>query len=526
MNDLTKKSIFIVVLSFLFPYDLLFAQKESNFLHPVKIVEFLGDQAMTRVGRPFVVLASIHNPGTSHVNVTITLHLPEGVNCKVQPEKQLTLHSNEKTTLRWTIEADKPLYDEVILEIENENAGNIIAVGRLPVRFLPPMEKTNIDYIPQPMPLKKDKTLLVGAHHCPLWEVDSYERWSQLKKHPERTPALGFYAQENPEIADWETKWAVEHGIDFFIYCWYRVEQGGPVKQQFGSHIHQALFNSQFQNLIKFTIMWENQWKGHAGIANEEDLMKNLLPFWMENYFKRSNYLVVDNKPVLFIYRPEYLIDDLGSIEKVRVAFDKMREACRKEGFDGLWILGEYRGTDPKHLELMKSIGLDYSFAYCWPISNSPSPQEAIEAQMDKIRTIQNLDKLPMVATVSQGWSGWQDEGSIWKIPPKEFEVLLRQATAFIETLPKNQLNGRMLLLDNWNEWGEGHYIAPCTEYGFEYLDVIRKVFSTGRSTEHKDLIPEDIKMGPYDNAYREWLEEKRKSQHDKKLKDNIKNNN
>jgi hypothetical protein len=505
-----KKNIFLAILLFVFQHYLVFAQKENSFLNPIKIVEFSGDQAMTRVNRPFVILASIYNPAFFPVNITVSIQLPEGVNCEVQPEKELKLNPNEKATLRWTIIADKPLYDEVILEIEN--AENIIAISRLPVRFLPEMEKVNIAYIPQPIPLKKDKTLLIGAHHCPLWEADSYERWSQLKKHPERTPALGFYAQENPEIADWETKWAIEHGIDFFIYCWYRIEQGGPVKQQFSSHIHKALFNSQFQNMIKFTIMWENQWKGHAGIANEEDLMKNLFPFWMENYFKRSNYLVVDNKPVLFIYRPEYLIEDLGNIENVRLALDKMREACRKEGFDGLWILGEYRGTDSDHLELMKSLGLDYSFAYCWPVSNSPTPQEAIDAQMNKIYTTQRLNILPMVVTISQGWSGWQDEGSIWKIPPEEFETLLRQAKTFIGTLPKNQLNGRMLLLDNWNEWGEGHYIAPCTKYGFEYLDVIRKVFSVGRSIEHKDLIPEDIKMGPYDNAYREWLDEKRKN--------------
>ena len=83
--------------------------------------------------------------------------------------------------------------------------------------------------------MKKNSDILVGAHNFPAWEYDAYARWSQLKKHPERTPALGFYAQENPEVADWETKWAVEHGVDYFIYCWYRTEQGGPVKQRFGS---------------------------------------------------------------------------------------------------------------------------------------------------------------------------------------------------------------------------------------------------------------------------------------------------
>jgi hypothetical protein len=502
------KNIFLIY-GFLIPFILnqVYAQRSINPLMPPIIIEFFGDQPMTRVERPFIVLATIKNPADRNIDVKATLKLPEEIDCKDKAERQIKLSSNEKIVIRWTLIANKPLYEELVLEITDKN--KILTVGRLPVRFLPAMEKTEISYIPKPIPVKRGNNILVGAHHCPLWEHDSYSRWSQLKKHPERTPVLGFYAQENPEIADWETKWAVEHGIDFFIYCWYRINQGGPIEQRFGSHLHKALFNSQYQNMMKFTIMWENQSKGIAGVSSEEDLMQNLMPFWMENYFKRSNYLLVDNKPVLFIYRPQFLIDDLGSIKNVRSAFEKMRQACRNEGFDGLWLLGEYRGTDAKHLELMKSLDLDYTFAYCWHVSNSPNPPEAIEAQMNNIHTTQELGIIPQVVTVSQGWSGWKDEGSIWTLPPKEFETLLYRGKAFVESLPKDQLSGRMLILDNWNEWGEGHYLAPYTEYGFGYLDAIRNVF-TSDPESHKDLIPEDIGMGPYENAYRQWLENNR----------------
>ena len=332
-----------------------------------------------------------------------------------------------------------------------------------------------------------------------------------MGQHPsstrERTPALGFYSQENPEVADWETKWAVEHGVSFFIYCWYRASQGEPVKQRFGSAIHDALFKSRFADKLKFTIMWENQSRGTAGVADERDLMTNLLPFWMENYFKHPSYLKVDNKPVLFIYRPEFLIKDLGSIEAVRRAFDRMRQACRDAGFAGLYLLGEYRGLDARHLALMKQLGLDYTFAYCWGIPNSPTPPQAIEAQMQKIRKTQELAILPQVVTVSQAWSGWRDEGSIWKIPPSGFETLLRQAKNFIGTLPSGELGSKMLLLDNWNEWGEGHYIAPYREYGFGYLDAVRNVFADTREP-HVDLLPDDIGRGPYDTAY--WTRSRR----------------
>ena len=97
---------------------------------------------------------------------------------------------------------------------------------------------------------------------------------------------------------------------------------------------------------------------------------------------------------------------------KVRSALEKMRQACRKAGFAGLYVLGEYRGLDPKHLELMKQLGLDYTFAYCWYVHDNPSPQQAIAAQIDYIEKTRRMGILPEVVTVSQGWSGWQDEGS------------------------------------------------------------------------------------------------------------------
>jgi hypothetical protein len=285
-----------------------------------------------------------------------------------------------------------------------------------------------------------------------LWEADKPHMWDNILKHPERTPALGFYAQENPEVSDWETKWAVEHGIDFFIYCWYRTRQGGPVTRMFSSAIHDALFKSRFVDRMKFTIMWENQVRGKAGVADEKDLMTNLLPFWIEHYFRHPSYLKVDNRPALFIYRPEFLVQDLGGADQVNQAFGHMRQACREAGLAGLYLLGEYRGLDPNHLKLMKQLGLDYTFAYCWYIPDSPAPAKAIQAQMDYIHRTQELGILPQVVTVSQAWSGWADEGTIWKIPPRDFETLLRKAREFIGTLPSSELGSRMLLLDNWNE--------------------------------------------------------------------------
>lgn len=473
----------------------------ENAPSDVHVRSLLPVQPISRAQRPSGVVAMIENTALDDAAVEPRLLLPGGLRL-VGPEmdKTLTIPNASDMEIAWEVVAEEAGTHDIVLELRGP--AGLFATATLSMVFFPPVEQRTLPYIPEPQPVHSE--LLVGAHHCPLWEADKPEMWSQLLVHPERTPALGFYAGENPEVADWETKWAVEHGIDFFIYCWYRASQGGPVETRFSAAIHDALFKSCFVDKMRFTIMWENQNRGKAGVADEADLMNNLLPFWMENYFKHPSYLKVDNKPVLFIYRPEFLIDDLGGVDKVVRALDLMRQACRDAGFDGLYILGEYRGLDRKHLELMKSLGLDYSFAYCWHVPDSPTPEVAIKTQMEYIHKTQELGVLPQVVTVSQGWSGWHDEGSIWKIPPDQYEELLRQSRDFIGTLPKSELGGRMLLLDNWNEWGEGHYIAPYREYGFGYVDAVRNVLCDAPEP-HTDLIPEDIGMGPYDTAYKEY---------------------
>jgi hypothetical protein len=453
---------------------------------------FQTDRPILRAERPFKLEAFIDHDGT--VNYDYILVVPK--DCEILGSSKKT--SREGTAETFDMVCHKPGQAE--FKINLNVRGKLLQSSTISQIVMPQRKIEKLDYIPEPKPVKTD--FLIGAHNCPLWETERADLWNQVvKKHQERTPALGIYSQDNPELADWETKWAVEHGVSFFIYCWYRTSQGGPITTMFEQSIFdEALFKSRFESKLKFTIMWENQRAGFAGISDEKDLLENLMPYWIEKFFKRENYLKIDNKPVLFVYQPHDVARDLGSDDKARAAFDMMRDACKKAGFDGLYILGEYRGFDPNHLTRYKNMGLDYVFAYCWHIQNSPPPAIVIEEQMKQIKARQDQrDILPQIITLSQAWSGWNDEGSIWKLPPDDFETLLRRGKQFAETnIPKDELGSKMLILDNWNEWSEGHYIAPYREYGFGYLDAVRRVFSDA-ADDCDDLIPEDIGLGHYD---------------------------
>ena len=48
------------------------------------------------------------------------------------------------------------------------------------------------------------------------------------------------------------------------------------------------------------------------------------------------------------------------------------------------------------------------------------------------------------------------------------------------------------MLIEAWNEYGEGQLVEPHREWGFAYLDAIRSVF-VDRDDAHRDVVPEDL---------------------------------
>jgi hypothetical protein len=381
-------------------------------------------------------------------------------------------------------------------------------------------------YVPKPKPISTGDHL-VGAFHCPLWKATNEKNfWNSITAYPERTPLLGYYDEGTPEVTDWEIKFALEHGIGLFIPCWFRARnnRGKPIQTVFGHWLHEGLFQSRYGEMIKFALLWENANGIACGVESERDLFDNLLPYWIENYFRRPNYLREQGKPVVFLYGVAALMDDLGGAEKTKSALQKMRFECKKAGLNGLVILGEYHGhhqyTAKECYDRMKAVGMDYSYSYHWPTftrhkpaGQTPDPSGLIAGQ-EMCWTEGTEAELPHVLTVSAGWDStpWGNSYSSarWRLSPSDLQETCERARRFTEKRSNKGLSRRMILLDNWNEYGEGHYIFPVKDGGFAHLDAIRQAFAT-KKEKHIDVLPKDIGLGPYDNWFQQFKEVKGK---------------
>ena len=365
-------------------------------------------------------------------------------------------------------------------------------------------------YVPAPQPVDTGETL-VGAFLCPLWKEGTLRKnWGALRDYPERKPLLGFYDEGMPEVTDWEIKWALDHGISFFVPCWYRAKGnlGKPVEPALGHWLHDGLFKSRYGDHLKFAILWENGNPIACGVESERDLLENLLPYWTEHYFRRDNYLKVDGKPLLFIYRPDVLIEQLGGEEAARQAMNHLRKALSDNDFEGLLLLGEYHHGLAGPVPHLRNLGFDYAFSYHWPTFCDAMPattgaDDIIAAQQLAWQKAPEALGLPTPITVSMGWDSrpWGSPFSKarWRLAPKEFERLLRQAKTTMAAQEGHGLHKQLLLVDNWNEFAEGHYISPHRQYGFGYLDAIRSVFAPD-AANHEDLTPENVGLGPYED--------------------------
>lgn len=480
------------------------------------IQDFAPGRAKLRPGREETVIAGIKNLGGEAENIAVKLEAPGSIEILGPAERVVPyLGKDDFELITWKIRAPHPGGGKVRVKVSGSGAETHERELALEFEALPELPRTN--YVPEPVPARTDYVGLM--HYCALWKEGTHQGWKRIEPWPGRRPAIGWYDEGTPEVADWHIKYALEHGISGFIYCWYRAHLEPKIEHTLGHAIHDGLLQAKYRDRFKFSIMWEN---GCAvGVKDSADLLDNVLPYWIENYFKQPCYLKVDNMPVLFVWQPRRLIPQLGGAEGAKQALELARARCREAGFAGLRWVACMDGADEKLGRDIEASGWDAVTGYI--VDTHKIPLAGIDPDGIPFRDYGQATRsyrdtwtardactgsVPDIPNVVMGWDPrpWHRGGEYGYLEPAraaDFEAACRDAKAQVDAKPAGRWDRNLVVFDNWTEFGEGHYIEPTSGLGFSYVNAIKRVFCREWAAEAvTDVIPEDLGLVPPQARY------------------------
>lgn len=462
-------------------------------------VNYFGfENGVNRAGRPCKLLAQVVNRGGRGQGIRqVHLHVPTGVRILSEPNDlgHPGLEYGDVARFAWEITAEKPGRYPIHLSFSGK--GQLPSDQKITLEFTEAPSIPRAVYVPKPRPIKTD--IDICAFYFPGWE--STAKWDCIRKvAPGRKPLLGYYDESKPECVDWQIKWAVENCISCFLVDWYWV-QG---RQQL-THWFEAYRKARYRDLLKVAIMWANH--NPPGTHSTDDWLQ-VASHWIDRYFPLSGYYHIDGKPAVFIWDPKAIRKDLGSLQAVRKAFDKSQTLARNAGFGGITLIAMGYDFSESHIRTLKEEGYSGVTTYHeWGsgidgqvtqklFSYEDVVRQSPEAWKKKNEAADGLVYYPLVDTGwdSRPWHGYKAM-VIQGRTPRLFEELLRQARTFSKENDKG-----ILILGPVNEWGEGSYIEPCTELGFEMLEALRSTVAAGPSSGWPvNTSPSDVGLGPYE---------------------------
>ncbi len=454
----------------------------------LELAHLIAEPVIRRQGQIATISAYIKNTGgETFSGGDVSLIVPENSKIIDDKEKQIpSLKFDENAVAKWQVIFDK--YGNVPIQIKVNDIWKLSGT----IRVEPEIDIQKSDYVPEPKPVDTSP-YEIGIYYFPGWSADQWDRWEKQKGFPERDPVLGFYQEGESEVADWHIKWAVENGVTYFMYDWYW--RDGKIALEEG--LEEGYLKAKYRDYIKFCVMWAN----HAPFHNHTmEQLLTVTDYWIEKYFKLDCYYMIDGKPVVSFFAPDNLTNDLGGSDNVRKAFDAMRKRVQDAGFGGIYFIA-CGDNSPSSQKRFKQEGYDSISAYNYPTAGATSQWSSYKSLMQGHVDIWNNslrgDTLKYMPLLTIGWDSrpWHGNKAIVRFgrSTENFKAGLQAMKTWMDE------NGRRIgLLEAWNEWGEGSYIEPNSQFGFGDLEAIREVF--GKSGKYpQNVVPSDVGMGNYD---------------------------
>ena len=171
----------------------------------------------------------------------------------------------------------------------------------------------------------------LGAYYWDGW----YERLPNqserlLMEFPNRMPVWGWLGDtiENMEL---QIDYAANAGLAFFAFDWYYSKEGEVIGM---NGCIDRYLKARNNNRMEQCLLVANHDPFRIYRKDWERFCELVMP-----YVTDKHALKAGDNPVVIIFSPFNLIDDLGGVEDTRNCFEYFKDSAKKNGLPGLCVV-------------------------------------------------------------------------------------------------------------------------------------------------------------------------------------------
>lgn len=350
---------------------------------------------------------------------------------------------------------------------------------------------------------------LPAYHRIPendKWWGDGFTEWDNVRRgkplykgHIQpMVPYKGYYYDlSKKEDVIHQAELAKQYGLYGFVYYHYwfngKLLLEKPVE----------IFRDAKEVKFNYCLCWANEqwartWDGKNGqvlmpqtFGGKSDWESHLQYFL--TFFTDERYIKRDNKPMLFIYSP-------SRIPHFDEMMDYWNKRIKSYGFDGIYLVEFISTVNPKAVSAYSYAVTEFEPMYTnrFGISNFKKLYRFICKKLktteyldyDKIwESLLKRDRVYGGREIIQGcftqWDNTPRKGKAGTIlkngSPEKFENYFRR----LVNLNRKDASKEFIVINAWNEWGEGPVLEPSEQYGFRYLEGVQKVIEELKKKGH-----------------------------------------
>ena len=309
---------------------------------------------------------------------------------------------------------------------------------------------------------------------------------------------LGFYELNGTDVMRKQVDLAKSMGIHGFSFYYYNFNGHRLLEKPLDAFVEDEEIDFPF-SLIWANENWTRRWDGMEKDVligqDYRDEDRDALIDDLARYMKHKNYLRLDGRPLLGIYRADIIPDCKETIEKWRAVFRERHDIdpfitmaqtfnCNDPtpfGFDAAFEF-------PPHKlgSTLRDINSELSFYDPNFTGSVRSYDEAVALSLAN-----NEGDFPLIRTAFPMWDNdarKQGSGMVFQgATPAKFE---RWLDGIIDHATESPVGADPIVFINaWNEWCEGAYLEPDCHFGYAYLNAVARAAHKSAAPSAKEKI-------------------------------------